>query len=124
MIIADTAYAARHAPGWPNTFFNGAMLSIGYFVLLPNPRGSFVQGEAFTQANVKDFGFGDMRNILAGVDEVAKTLPVDNNNIGITDWSYGGFMTMWAATQTLRFRVAVSGAATLRRRILVLARAP
>ena len=47
--------------------------ALGYFVLLPNPRGSYGQGEAFTRANVKDFGDGDLRDILAGVDEVLKT---------------------------------------------------
>ena len=42
---------------------------------MPNPRGSFGQGERFTRANVKDFGYGDLRDILAGVDEVVKTPP-------------------------------------------------
>ena len=37
---------------------------------MPNPRGSYGQGEAFTQANRKDFGYGDLRDILAGVDAV------------------------------------------------------
>ncbi len=44
--------------------------TLGYFVFEPNPRGSFGQGEAFTQANRKDFGYGDLRDILAGVDAV------------------------------------------------------
>jgi dipeptidyl aminopeptidase/acylaminoacyl peptidase len=97
--------------GWPEPFFNIYDLSThGYFVLFPNPRGSFGQGEKFTTANVKDFGYGDFKDILAGVDEVVKTLPVDNNRIGITGWSYGGYMTMWAVTQTNRFRAAVAGA--------------
>jgi len=39
-----------------------------------------------------------------------KTLPVDNQRIGIGGWSYGGYMTMWAVTQTNRFRAAVAGA--------------
>ena len=43
--------------------------SQGYFVFLPNPRGSYGFGEAFTQGNVKDFGGGDLRDILSGVDE-------------------------------------------------------
>jgi dipeptidyl aminopeptidase/acylaminoacyl peptidase len=77
---------------------------------MPNPRGSYGQGEAFTRGNVKDFGYGDLRDILAGVDTVVKTLPVDNDRIGIAGWSYGGYMTMWAVTQTNRFRAAVSGA--------------
>ena len=84
--------------------------SHGYFVLQPNPRGSYGQGEKFTQANVKDFGYGDFRDIMAGVDEAIKQAPVDPERLGITGWSYGGFMTMWAVTQTNRFRAAVSGA--------------
>ena len=82
----------------------------GYFLFFPNPRGSYGQGEEFTRANVKDFGHGDLHDILAGVDEVIKTEPVDGNRIGIAGWSYGGFMTMWAVTQTTRFRAAAAGA--------------
>jgi dipeptidyl aminopeptidase/acylaminoacyl peptidase len=79
-------------------------------VLFPNPRGSYGRGEAFVQANVKDFGGGDLRDILAGVDTIAKSYPIDPARVGITGWSYGGFMTMWAVTQTSRFRAAVAGA--------------
>jgi dipeptidyl aminopeptidase/acylaminoacyl peptidase len=82
----------------------------GYFVFSPNPRGSFGQGEAFVTANVKDFGGGDLSDILAGVDEVLKTYPVDGQRIGIGGWSYGGYMSMWAVTQTNRFRASVAGA--------------
>jgi dipeptidyl aminopeptidase/acylaminoacyl peptidase len=87
-----------------------AFSALGYFVLEPNPRGSYGQGEAFTQANRKDFGYGDLRDILAGVDAVAAKYPVDSQRVGITGWSYGGFMTMFAVTQTDRFKAAVSGA--------------
>lgn len=96
---------------WPKPFFDLSLLSEeGFFVLFPNPRGSFGKGESFTRANVKDFGYGDFRDILAGVDEVVRTLPVDNDRVGIGGWSYGGFMTMWGVTQTNRFRAAVAGA--------------
>ncbi|MGA8043527.1 MAG: prolyl oligopeptidase family serine peptidase [Terracidiphilus sp.] len=87
-----------------------AFSALGYFVLQPNPRGSFGQGEAFTQANRKDFGYGDLRDILAGVDAVEARYPIDPNRVGITGWSYGGFMTMFAVTQTQRFKAAVTGA--------------
>ena len=49
--------------------------TLGYFVFEPNPRGSFGQGEKFTQANLKDFGYGDLRDILAGVDASKQALP-------------------------------------------------
>ncbi len=87
-----------------------AFSALGYFVLEPNPRGSYGQGEAFTQANRKDFGYGDLRDILAGVDAVLAKYPVDPKRVGITGWSYGGFMTMFAVTQTDRFNAAVAGA--------------
>jgi dipeptidyl aminopeptidase/acylaminoacyl peptidase len=87
-----------------------AFSAMGYFVLQPNPRGSFGQGEEFTQANRKDFGYGDLRDILAGVDAVVSRFPVDPQRVGLTGWSYGGFMTMFAVTQTDRFKAAVAGA--------------
>jgi dipeptidyl aminopeptidase/acylaminoacyl peptidase len=82
----------------------------GYFVFEPNARGSYGQGEAFTRANVRDFGYGDLRDMLRGVDAVLKTAPIDPKRLGITGWSYGGYITMWALTQTGRFKAAVAGA--------------
>jgi dipeptidyl aminopeptidase/acylaminoacyl peptidase len=111
VVVAHGGPAAAAASAWPGSFFNiNRLTKSGYFVFAPNPRGSYGMGEAFTAANVKDFGYGDLRDILAGMDMIVKTLPVDNDRIGITGWSYGGFMTMWAVTQTHRFRAAVSGA--------------
>ena len=111
VVVAHGGPASMVRAGWPSRAFNTFKLSAhGYFVLYPNPRGSFGQGEKFTQGNIKDFGYGDFRDIMGGVDEVVKTLPVDKRRIGITGWSYGGYMTMWAVTQTNRFAAAVSGA--------------
>ncbi len=83
---------------------------LGYFVFQPNPRGSFGQGEKFVQANVKDFGYGDLRDILTGIDAIEKKVSIDDRRIGLTGWSYGGFMSMFAETQTNRFRTIVAGA--------------
>jgi len=103
--------AAAVTPRWPSVGYGGAPLSaLGYFVFMPNPRGSYGQGEAFVQANRKDFGYGDLRDVLAGVDAIEKTHPVDDQRLGLTGWSYGGFMTMFGVTQTTRFRAAVAGA--------------
>lgn len=96
---------------WPSiSGFAMALPAAGYFVLLPNPRGSFGQGEAFTRANVRDFGYGDFRDILTGVDAALKAAPIDPNRLGLTGWSYGGYMTMWGVTRTDRFKAAVAGA--------------
>src|SRR5207245_1271940 len=73
-------------------------------------EGFNIQGWIVPPANVKDFGHGDLRDNLAGIDAAIKKYPVDPNRLGVTGWSYGGFMTMWTVTQTNRFRGAVAGA--------------
>jgi len=111
IVMVHGGPSAAVTPRWPGAGFGGAPFSaLGYFVLEPNPRGSYGQGEKFTQANRKDFGYGDLRDILAGVDTVTKKYPIDPQRVGITGWSYGGFMTMFAVTQTNRFKAAVAGA--------------
>ena len=82
----------------------------GYFEFQPNPRGSFGQGEKFVQANVKDFGYGDFRDILKGMDMLEAKFPIDKHREGLTGWSYGGFMSMFGVTQSHRFRAAIAGA--------------
>ena len=59
---------------------------------------------------MKDFGYGDLRDILAGVDAIEKQVSIDDHRLGLTGWSYGGFMSMFAETQTNRFRAIVAGA--------------
>lgn len=90
--------------------FVAPFIERGYFVFYPNPRGSYGQGEAFTRANIRDFGRGDLRDILAGIDAVEKTEPVDDARLGLYGHSYGGWMSMWANTQTRRFAAIVAGA--------------
>jgi dipeptidyl aminopeptidase/acylaminoacyl peptidase len=102
-------------PEWPagvgmSRAIIAALSAHGYYVFLPNPRGSYGQGEEFTRANVKDFGGGDLRDVLAGVDAALAKFPIDEKRLGVMGWSYGGFMTMWTVTQTNRFQAAVAGA--------------
>jgi dipeptidyl aminopeptidase/acylaminoacyl peptidase len=103
--------AWAYTPNFPSRWnYPFALPERGFFILEPNPRGSYGMGEKFTQANVKDFGYGDFLDIMAGVDKTIEQAPVDPARLGITGWSYGGFMTMWAVTQTNRFGAAVAGA--------------
>ncbi len=83
---------------------------LGYFVFLPNPRGSFGQGEKFTQANRHDFGFGDVSDVVRGVEAATAKFPVDAQRVGIIGWSYGASTAMMAIGQSNRFRAAVAGA--------------
>jgi dipeptidyl aminopeptidase/acylaminoacyl peptidase len=102
--------ASATMPSFRGPGLQRTLLERGYALFLPNPRGSFGQGEQFATANVRDFGHGDLRDILAGVDAAEKAAPIDDTRLGITGGSYGGFMTMWAVTQTNRFKAAVAAA--------------
>lgn len=111
VVIIHGGPSSAVVSAWPTKMaFHGVLASQGYYVLLPNPRGSYGQGEAFTQANVKDLGGGDLRDILAGVDLALTRHPIDPDRLGVVGWSYGGYMTMWTVTQTKRFRAAMAGA--------------
>lgn len=102
--------ASASTPRFETQGMTAVYLNAGYYVFMPNPRGSFGKGEAFTRANRRDFGGGDLRDILAGITAVEKIAPVDENRLGLTGGSYGGFMAMWANTQTNRFKAIVAGA--------------
>ena len=115
VVLIHGGPSSAEVPEWPASFgmpraIIAALSSRGYYVLMPNPRGSYGQGEEFTRANVKDFGAGDLRDILAGVDAAIKKHPIDPARLGVTGWSRGGYMNMWTVTQTNRFRGAVAGA--------------
>lgn len=108
VVVHGGPSAVAHAR-WP-TRWTALLPSQGYFVFMPNPRGSYGQGEAFTQGNVKDFGYGDLSDIDRGVTAVLAQAPIDGKRLGICGWSYGGYMAMWAVTQTNRYAAAVAGA--------------
>jgi dipeptidyl aminopeptidase/acylaminoacyl peptidase len=80
----------------------------GFAVLAANPRGSSGYGEAFCKKVLNDWGGDDFRDLMAGVDYVIANEPVDGNRLGIGGLSYGGYMTLYAITQTQRFKAAVS----------------
>jgi dipeptidyl aminopeptidase/acylaminoacyl peptidase len=82
----------------------------GYAIFCPNPRGSAGYGEKFRRANVKDWGGGDYRDIMTGVDRLIEQGLADPQRLGIMGWSYGGYMTSWVITQTDRFKAASAGA--------------
>jgi dipeptidyl aminopeptidase/acylaminoacyl peptidase len=103
-------YVAAGGQHGTNFDFTYELIQKGYFIFYPNDRGSYGQGEAFTRANIKDFGGGDMRDMLTGIDAVEKTAPVDDARLGLYGHSYGGWFSMWANTQTHRFKAIVAGA--------------
>jgi dipeptidyl aminopeptidase/acylaminoacyl peptidase len=80
----------------------------GYAVAFINPRGSSGYGQAFSKGNVLNWGGGDYRDLMAGVDFLIRKYKwIDEKNLGVTGQSYGGYMTNWIITQTNRFKAAI-----------------
>ena len=82
----------------------------GWAVLYPNPRGSTGYGEKFMRGNLKDWGGGDYRDIMTGVDALIQRGVADSTQMAFEGWSYGGYLTSWVVSQTGRFKAAMMGA--------------
>jgi dipeptidyl aminopeptidase/acylaminoacyl peptidase len=85
------------------------LVSRGYAVLLPNPRGSSGRGQEFAAAVVGDMGGADTHDYLSGIDAMIERGIADPERIGTMGVSYGGFMSAWLVTQDQRFKAAVAG---------------
>ena len=95
------------ADSWPGTF-TGFLLSRGFAVLQPNPRGSWGRGRDFASKVVADMGGADAGDLLSGVDHVLEMGIADPERIGVLGGSYGGFMAALLPCLDQRFAAAVS----------------
>jgi dipeptidyl aminopeptidase/acylaminoacyl peptidase len=105
-----TGVFVRSFTGVPTVYPVAIFAGRGYAVLRCNVRGSSGYGREFRYANYKDWGGGDYRDILSGVDALVTRGLADPERLGVMGWSYGGFMTSWIVTQTKRFKAASVGA--------------
>ncbi len=97
----------QYADRWPGTFTQ-LLLSRGYAIFFPNPRGSTGRGQDFAAAVVGDMGGADASDITSGIDTLVASGVADPDRIGIYGGSYGGFMAAWLPAVDPRFKAAVS----------------
>ncbi len=84
----------------------------GFLVFQPNYRGSINLGDAYQHAIYRNTGKGPGEDVMAGLKKVEEKGFVDKSNIGVTGWSYGGYMTSWLIGNYPKvWKAAVSGAA-------------
>lgn len=82
-----------------------------WLIFEPNYRGSENLGNAYTRAIWNDAGDGPGRDVMSGIEAIKKLGFVDEANIGVTGWSYGGYMTTWLLGHYGIWKTAVAGAA-------------
>ena len=87
------------------------LAAAGFVVFEPNYRGSNNRGDLYQHAIFRDTGAGPGRDVMAGVSAVEKLGIVDRNRIGVSGWSYGGYMTAWLTGHYRIWKAAVAGAA-------------
>jgi dipeptidyl aminopeptidase/acylaminoacyl peptidase len=95
---------------WRFNFESQLFAAQGYVVVMPNPRGSWGYGQAFTEALVGDWGGIDYGDVMAAMDFAIGKGWVDGGRMATYGWSYGGFLTNQIITKTDRFKAAISGA--------------
>ncbi|SCZ77691.1 S9 family peptidase [Acidaminobacter hydrogenoformans] len=82
--------------------------SEGFAVIFMNPRGSDGRGNDFADIRGQ-YGNVDYEDLMCFVDAVVEQHTwIDNNRLGVTGGSYGGFMTNWIIGHTDRFKAAAS----------------
>ena len=94
--------------GWSLIWEFQILVAAGMSVFYCNPRGSEGYGEAFNDANHRDWGTGPTRDVLAGVDALVEDGLADPERLGVTGGSYGGYLTTWIVGHDRRFRAAMT----------------
>ncbi|HEU4363953.1 MAG TPA: S9 family peptidase, partial [Candidatus Krumholzibacteria bacterium] len=98
-------------PGWPQGEITAHVFTArGYAVFFPNFRGTGGHGREFLRANIGDWGGGDFKDVMTGIDMLVERGVADPKRLAIAGWSYGGTLASYAITQTPRFAAALVGA--------------
>jgi dipeptidyl aminopeptidase/acylaminoacyl peptidase len=96
----------------PRTYPTQAFLQAGFAVFEPNFRGSINYGAKFRSPTIENQGFGDMDDIMTGIDALIDQGIADPDRLGVMGWSYGGYLSVWIVAHSNRFRAASIGACT------------
>jgi len=83
---------------------------LGYVQLAPNVRGSTAYGDEFLRGNMEDIGDGDYEDLMSGVDMLIDENWIDDDQMAVRGWSYGGILGGTTITKTDRFKAASLGA--------------
>src|SRR5437879_2687708 len=97
--------------------FSQLVAAHDYIVFSPNYRGSDNLGNAYQRAIFNDAGDGPGRDVMAGIAEIVRLGVVDTTRIGVSGWSYGGYMTTWLIGHYHVWKAAVAGARSGERRV-------
>ncbi|HZH35567.1 MAG TPA: S9 family peptidase, partial [Pyrinomonadaceae bacterium] len=113
--VMTFVYSGPHAPqvrnSWGGTtgMWYQLLAQNGYIVFLIDNRTASGKGVKSEYGLYKNFGETELRDIEEGLNHL-KTAPfVDGSRIGISGWSFGGYMTAYALTHSKMFKMGIAG---------------
>ncbi|WP_232221272.1 S9 family peptidase [Pseudidiomarina salinarum] len=91
---------AHYSNGWLDRYASPAKYAAqqGYALFFPNYRGSTGRGVEFSKLGQNDYAGKEFDDLVDGKNHLVETGLADDEKIGITGGSYGGFASAWAAT--------------------------
>lgn len=107
-------YSGPHMPSVHNSWQGGrlgdqALANKGYLIWICDNRSASGKGAESAWTSYKQLGVQELKDLEDGVSYL-KSLPyVDGSRIGLTGWSFGGFMTSYAMTHSTVFKVGIAG---------------
>ncbi|MEM7263624.1 MAG: prolyl oligopeptidase family serine peptidase, partial [Planctomycetota bacterium] len=95
---------------WQTNAFDQFLAQQGMLVLKVNNRSSSGRGQLDSAACARDLGASELSDLVDAVQWLGENRGADLDRVGITGWSYGGFMAAYALTHSKAFRLGVAGA--------------
>ena len=118
--VLNYVYGGPHAQLVTNSWLGGSslwfnyMAQNGYIIFTLDNRGSENRGLEFEQETFRNLGTKEIEDQKLGIDHLKSFPYVDEENMGVFGWSYGGFMTVSLMTRTPNlFKIGVAGGAVI-----------
>ena len=93
----------------PTGLFHQLLVQEGFAVFSLDNRGSPNRGKKFSAALRLQFGGVELKDQLAGLDQLLEKFPqLDSERTAVWGWSNGGSMTLYSLTHSSRFKAGIS----------------
>jgi dipeptidyl-peptidase 4 len=108
-------YSGPQAPqvknAWGGTIFMWYQMLAqqGYIVWVCDNRTASAKGAESAWPLYRNFGELEMRDLEDSVNNLKGLLYVDRTRVGLSGWSFGGYMTSYALTHSKLFKVGIAG---------------
>jgi dipeptidyl-peptidase-4 len=113
--VMQLTYAGPHAPqvrnawGGTNVMYSQLLAQNGIVVWVCDNRSASGKGAESAWAAYQRLGETELADIEDGLAWLKQQPWVDPSRIGISGWSYGGFMTSYALTHSKSFAMGIAG---------------